>query len=154
MRREDHRMPFEECEALLRRAEVLRVGFSDAEGPYVVPLNFGYEPGRIYMHGARAGRRIEAARVGTAVCFEADEGEIVSAETPCGFTSRFRSVIGFGTLRLLAEESDKRHGLDVLMRQHGSSGEGIPDQKLGITSVAVIEIESMDGKWHPPGGEE
>lgn len=150
MRREDHRMPAEECEALLQRAEVLRIGFSDDEGPYVVPVNFGYADGRIYAHGARDGRRIAAAAAGTRVCFEADEGEIVRAKAPCRFTAKFRSVIGYGTMRLLASDEDKRHGLDVLMRHYGSSGDGIPDSKLGITSVVEIEIERMDGKWHPP----
>lgn len=148
MRREDHRMPADECGALLRRAEVLHLGFSDADGPYVVPVNFGYEDGRIYVHGARDGRRIAAAAAGVQMCFEVDEGEIVRADTPCGFTSRFSSVIGYGPARLLEGPAEKRHGLDVIMRHYGSTGAGIPDEKLHITSVTVIEIESMDGKWH------
>jgi nitroimidazol reductase NimA-like FMN-containing flavoprotein (pyridoxamine 5'-phosphate oxidase superfamily) len=141
-------MPSAECEALLRRAEVLRIGLVDADGPYVVPVNFGYEEGRIFVHGARDGRRIAAAAEGARVCFEVDEGEIVRGEAACSFTSRFRSVIGYGAMRLLSEPDEKRHALDVLMRQYGSSGAGIPDAKLGITSVVAIEIESMDGKWH------
>jgi len=141
-------MPADECEALLRRAEVLRLGFSDADGPYVVPVNFGYEGDRIYVHGARDGRRIAAAAAGVRMCFEVDEGEIVRAEKPCGFTSRFRSVIGYGTPRLLEDPADKRRGLDVIMRHYGSTGAGIPDAKLDITSVMEVEIGSMDGKWH------
>lgn len=141
-------MPADECEALLRRAEVLRLGFSDADGPYVVPVNFGYENGRIYVHGARDGRRIAAAAAGVRMCFEVDEGEIVRGDRPCGFTSRFSSVIGHGIARLLTSPGDKRRGLDAIMRHYGSSGEGIPDDKLEITSVTEIVIEGMDGKWH------
>lgn len=151
MRREDHRMPPGECDALLRRAEVLRLGFADADGPYVVPVNFGYEDGRIYIHGAGEGRRIAAAAAGARMCFEVDEGEIVPAEKPCGFTSRFRSVIGYGTARLLTSAEDRRRGLDVIMRHYGSTGEGIPDAKLEITSVTEIAIETLDGKWHGVG---
>lgn len=148
MRREDHRMPADECEALLRRAEVLRLGFSDADGPYVVPVNYGYEDGKIYVHGPSEGRRIAAVAGGARVCFEVDEGEVLPAERPCGFTSRFSSVIGYGTARLLSSAEEKRRGLDAIMRHYGSTGAGIPDEKLRITSVTVIEIESMDGKWH------
>ncbi|HHJ98509.1 MAG TPA: pyridoxamine 5'-phosphate oxidase family protein, partial [Actinobacteria bacterium] len=43
MRREDHRMPAEECEALLRRAAVCRLGLIEGGQPYVVPVNFGYD---------------------------------------------------------------------------------------------------------------
>ncbi|MDO8847591.1 MAG: pyridoxamine 5'-phosphate oxidase family protein [Coriobacteriia bacterium] len=150
MRREDHRMPQAECEALLHRAEVLRLGLSDAEGPYVVPVNFGFADGRIYVHGAREGRRIAAVAEGARVCFEADEGEIVRADRPCGFTSRFSSVIGYGTARLLTSAEDKRRGLDTIMRHYGSTGDGIPDAKLETTSVMELVIEGMDGKWHPP----
>lgn len=148
MRRKDHRMPPAECDALLQRAEILRLGFADAEGPYVVPVNFGYDGERIYVHGANDGRRISAAAAGVRMCFEVDEGEIVRADAPCGFSSRFRSVIGHGTARLLESEAEKRYGLDAIMRHYGSTGEGIPDAKLRITSVTEIVIESLSGKWH------
>lgn len=148
MRREDHRMPDDECDALLRRAEVMRLGLVDGDGPYVVPVNFGYDGRRVYVHGPREGRRVAAVDGGARVCFEVDEGEIVPADRPCGYTSRFRSVIGYGTARLLVTEDEKLHGLDVIMRHYGSSGEGIPPVKCAITSVLEIEIESVDGKWH------
>lgn len=148
MRREDHRMPPEECEALLHRAQVLRLGLVDAEGPYVVPVNFGYEDGRIYVHGALEGRRIAAASGGTRVCFETDECEVVPGKTPCGYSARFRSVIGYGTARLQEGDQAKRRGLDVMMRHYSGTGDGVSDAKLAMTSVIEIEIESMDGKWH------
>lgn len=148
MRREDHRMPADECDALLRRAEVLRLGMFDDDGPYVVPVNFGYDGECIYVHGPREGRRIALLAEGARLCFEVDEGEIVPGDAACSFTSRFRSVIGYGTARLLEAEADKRHGLDVIMRHYGSTAEGIPAAKLGITSVMELRIESMDGKWH------
>lgn len=141
-------MPAEECEALLRRSEVLRLGMFDDDGPYVVPVNFGYDGERIYVHGPRDGRRVDILSEGARLCFEVDEGEIVRGETPCSFSSRFRSVIGYGTARLLESDEEKRRGLDVIMRHYGSSGDGIPDGKLGITSVMELRIESMDGKWH------
>jgi hypothetical protein len=141
-------MPAAECDALLRRAEVCRLGLIEGGQPYVVPVNFGYDGERVYVHGPREGRRITAVTGGARVCFEVDEGEIVPADRPCGYTSRFRSVIGYGTARLLESAAEKRHGLDVIMRHYGSMGEGIPPETCAITSVLEIEIETMDGKWH------
>jgi len=148
MRAEKHRMPAYECEALLRRAEVLRLGIADDDGPYVVPLNFGYEDGRLYVHGPLKGRRIEAVADGARVCFEADECEIVRSERPCGFTARFASVIGYGTARLLGPAEEKRRGLGAIMRHYGGPEAGMADETVARTSVVEIEIESMDGKWH------
>lgn len=148
MRREDHRMPQGECDALLRRAQVVRLGLVDEDGPYVVPVNYGYDGARIYVHGPRAGRRIAAVGEGARVCFEVDEGEVLPADRPCAYTSRFRSVIGWGYARLLEDEAEKLHGLDVIMRHYGSTGAGIPPEKCAVTSVLEISVETLDGKWH------
>lgn len=141
-------MPQHECEALLRRAHVLRLGLVDDGGPYVVPVNFGYDGSRIYVHGPRVGRRIAAIGEGARICFEADEGEVLPADRPCSYTSRFRSVIGYGYARLLDGEAEKCRGLDVIMRHYGGTGEGIPPEKSALTSVLEIDIETLDGKWH------
>lgn len=154
MRRADHRMPEAEMLALIARAEIVRLGFSDDDGPYVVPVNFGYDHGRLYVHGPLEGRRIDAARAGVRVCFEVDEGEIVRADRPCGFTSRFRSVVGYGTMRMLEDHEERLHGLDVIMRHYGSTIDGLREESFARASVVEIEIESMEGKWHPPGPSE
>jgi nitroimidazol reductase NimA-like FMN-containing flavoprotein (pyridoxamine 5'-phosphate oxidase superfamily) len=148
MRREDHRMPREEAEALLRRAAVLRLGLVDEDGPYVVPLNFGYEAGRIYLHGPAEGRRMDAIARDPRVCFEVDEGEVVPAERPCGYTARFGSVIGYGRARVLETAEEKRAGLQVLMRHHGGPVDGFDPGVLDKTAVVEIVIESMEGKQH------
>ena len=141
-------MPPEECEAFLARAEVLRLGLVDGDGPYVVPVNFGFEGGRLYVHGPAEGRRLDAIIGNPRLCFEADECEIVRAVRSCGFTARFRSVIGYGSARVLTEDGARRHGLDVLMRHYGGTGADYDERALAQTSVVEIEIESMDGKWH------
>jgi len=123
-------MPDHECDALLRRAQVLRLGLVDGDGPYVVPVNFGYDGARIYVHGPREGRRIAAIGQGARVCFEVDEGEVLPADRPCGYTSRFRSVIGYGHARLLQEEAEKLQGLDVIMRHYGSTGRGYSTREV------------------------
>lgn len=48
-------------------AQVLRLGLVDDDGPYVVPVDFGYDGERIYVHGARTGRRISAIGEGVRV---------------------------------------------------------------------------------------
>lgn len=154
MRKARHRMPTAECEALLRRAGVLRLGLADDDGPYVVPVNFGYDGGRLYVHGPLEGRRIEAVRANPRVCFEADEGEIVRSDRACGFTSRFSSVIGYGTARFADTLEEKRRWLAVIMRHYGGPEDGMPDETLARTSVIQIEIESMDGKRYLPAAEE
>ena len=148
MRKEKHRMPATEAEAFLAQAEVLRLGLVDEDGPYVVPVNFGYEGGRLYVHGPLEGRRLDAIAADPRVCFEADECEIVRSVRSCGFTARFRSVIGYGTARVLTDDGEKRRGLDAIMAHYAGPAGGYDDAVLARTSVIEIEIERMDGKRH------
>ncbi|MFC1532217.1 pyridoxamine 5'-phosphate oxidase family protein [Thermodesulfobacteriota bacterium] len=48
-----------EIEAVINKALVCRVGLSDNNFPYIVPLCFGYQDNTIYIHGALEGRKID-----------------------------------------------------------------------------------------------
>ena len=66
MRRKDRQVTdWQEICAILDACQVLHLGLQGADGPYVVPLSFGWEEqaGRIvlYFHGASAGEKGRAA---------------------------------------------------------------------------------------------
>lgn len=51
MRRKDREITDRAAiEAILRRATVCRIGLVGKDGPYVVPMSFGYDAGRLYLH--------------------------------------------------------------------------------------------------------
>ena len=54
-------------------ARVGRIGLTLEEGPYVVPVGYGYAEGKIFFHTCREGTKMEALRSNPAVCFEVDE---------------------------------------------------------------------------------
>ena len=70
------------------------------------------------------------------------------SERACGFTTHFRTVMGQGRARLLIDEDERRHGLDVLMRHHGMAAPSYEPEHLALTAVVAIEITSMTGKRH------
>ena len=55
----------------------------------------------------------------------------------------FRSVLGYGKAEFLESNSEKRAGLDVIMRQYSDQTYTYPEEKLKITNVVKIEIESV-----------
>lgn len=138
-------------EELLLRARVCRLGLYDGEWPYVVPVNFGYAAGRIYVHSSRKGRKMDILRHHPRVCFEIDSDvEVVAGERPCDYTTKYKSVIGFGTAVLLEDEAEKLEGLRVIMRRHGGPVEGFRPEVVPLTAVIRIDIASMTGKSNPP----
>ena len=89
--------------AILDRCQVCRLALWDEEGPYIVPLSYGYrwEDGglKLYFHCAREGRKLDALRRNPRAAFEMDTGyTVVEAESACGYTCTYQSVTGMGTL--------------------------------------------------------
>ncbi len=53
MRRKDKEMTDPDAIAsVIRRSTVCRLGMSDDNQPYVVPMSFGYKDGAVYFHCA------------------------------------------------------------------------------------------------------
>jgi nitroimidazol reductase NimA-like FMN-containing flavoprotein (pyridoxamine 5'-phosphate oxidase superfamily) len=145
-------------EAVIRRADVCRLGLSDDGQPYIVPVNFGYEDGVIFVHSAPEGRKIDIIKRNPRVCFEVDVGhELVKAEAACDWTARYESVIGFGKASIVEDDASKRRGLDVIMRHYAAEGAGsgagagdgayaYKDAALRKMVIIRVDIESMTGK--------
>jgi len=132
---------------ILRRATVCRLAVCDGNVPYVVPLNFGYESDRLYFHSAPEGRKIEIIKANPNVCFEVDvDQELVPGEIPCGWTVRYRSVIGFGKARLLGEVAEKKRALDVILGHYAQGPFEYPEGAIDQVAVVEVEIESLTGK--------
>lgn len=135
-------------ESILATNHVVRVAWTTEEGPYLLPLNYGYREGRIYIHSAPEGRKIEASRAHPEVCFEvSDSIQVLQADTPCGFTTRYRSVIGTGRIHIVTDFTEKVEGLSILMEQGtGKSGWEFPSEMISRLVILRIDIETLTGK--------
>lgn len=137
----------ETIEEIIRKATVCRLGLCDGGMPYVVPLSFGYEDNRLYFHSAPEGRKIEVIKANPNVCFEVDLAEeYVDAEVPCGWTLKYRSVIGFGTAHLLETVEDKKRALDVILAHYSDGKYEYPPGALDKVAVVRVDIDNMTGK--------
>jgi len=136
-----------EIEQIIKQARVCRLGLVDGSEPYVVPVCFGYEKNAFYFHCAPEGRKIELIKKNSQVCVEIDaDVEVTVAENPCGWSTKYRSVIGVGRAHILENEEDKIRGLAVLMRQFGEKRSDIKFEKADRTAVVRIDIENITGK--------
>lgn len=149
MRRKDREIEDSNIiEDILQKNNLVRVAWVIDGKPYLLPLHYGYVTGRLYLHSAREGRKIEATKQAPEVCFEvSDSIEILPAETACGYSTRYRSVIGYGKIHIVEEVEEKRFGLSILMRQiTGRDDWDIPIQALERVAVLKIDITEIMGK--------
>jgi nitroimidazol reductase NimA-like FMN-containing flavoprotein (pyridoxamine 5'-phosphate oxidase superfamily) len=135
-----------EIEQIIKRARVCRLGFVDGSEPYVVPVCYGYEDNALYFHCAPEGRKIDLIRKNNRVCVEMEvDVEMVRADTSCGWSTKYRSVIGLGRAHILENREDKLRGLVVLMRQFEEKSD-FDSEKVDRAAVVRIDIEHMAGK--------
>jgi nitroimidazol reductase NimA-like FMN-containing flavoprotein (pyridoxamine 5'-phosphate oxidase superfamily) len=148
MRRKDKEIEDRsEIESIINKSLVCRLAMADENGPYIVPLCFGYKDNTLYFHSAVRGKKIDILRNNPRVCFEFDsDSEIQSGETACKFGMRYRSVIGFGTAVIIDNPNDKRHALDVIMANYTKGQFTYTDEGIRKTAVIRVDIDTLTGK--------
>ncbi|MBU5434568.1 pyridoxamine 5'-phosphate oxidase family protein [Pseudoflavonifractor sp. MSJ-37] len=149
MRRKRQLLSPEACAAVLEQGTsgVLAVN-GDGGFPYAVPLSYVYEGGRLWLHCAKEGHKMDAIRRDPKVSFcVVDQDQIVPEE----YTTYFRSVILFGTARILEDEDEVRAAIDALARKYHPAGtqehrQAAIDRELPLLCVVELQIEHMTGK--------
>jgi len=136
-----------EIEAVIKKSTVCRIGISDNNIPYIVPMCFGYLENMIYVHSSFKGKKIDILQKNQNVCFEFDiDTEIIEGESACAWSMKYKSVIGFGKSIFINELDDKRKALNIIMAQYSNSHFEFSEKIISGTCVIRIEIESMSGK--------
>lgn len=133
---------------ILHTAQICRIGLVDEGEAYIVPVNYAYDKGFIYIHSAPAGKKIELIRQNPKVSFEI-EGffEVVKDEIPCKWTARYRSLMGKGLVTLENDPEARRRGMDLIMRKYGAENELKYDEAvLSRTILLKMEVLSVTGK--------
>ena len=148
MRRSEREIKDREViDAIIRQCLVCRLGLSDGEEPYIVPLCFGYDGQALYFHSAPAGRKIDILRKNSRVCFEFDIPEgMREAEAGCRWGIKYRSVVGFGTAEIMDVQGDKKKALEIIMAQYSGKKYIFPEDIMAKTLVIRVAIERMTGK--------
>jgi len=136
---------------ILELSTVIFVALHDEPAPYVVPLFFGHEPGKLYVHSALMGTKIELLRSDPRIGFSTvAEARIVDGKDACDFTARAESVAGTGAARIVDDEKEKMHGLDLIMRHYAPNRSAndfrYRPETLSRTCVIAIDVEQMTAK--------
>jgi len=146
-RKEKEITDIDRIEAILKKAEVCRLAFSDDNGPYLVPMCFGYENRTLYFHSATEGRKLDIIRKNPNVCFEVETGnEMIRSEKACSWSLKYGSVIGFGKADILNHPEDKKKALDVIMAHYSEASFTYSDKSLSSMVIIRVKINSMTGK--------
>ena len=139
----------DEMEAIINEAQVCYVGMSDNNTPYVLPMNFAYADGVIFLHSAQEGQKIDVLKSNPLVSINFNTGNELfhrHKEVGCSWGMKFRSVIVSGRARFIEDYTEKYRIMQLVMEKY--AGEKFEFAEPSIKNVAVIriEVERMTGK--------
>lgn len=139
----------------LRAARVGHIASARDGQPFINPNTFWFDEAhhQIIFHSNVSGRLRSNIETNPKVCFEASElGSLLPSNVALEFSLQFRSVIVFGTARLVTDADEARRVLYGLIRKYfpamtaGKEFRAITDKELRSTSVYAIQIEEWSGK--------
>lgn len=149
MRRSKQALSPEEMESILLGGTSGVLALQGEGGyPYAVPLSYVYTGGRFYFHCARAGHKIDAVRHSPKASFcVIGQDQVVPEE----YTSYYRSVIAFGTVRILEDDDEIRRAIETLSVKYApedspAGRDRVIDRAWDRLCILELTVDHMSGK--------
>jgi len=152
--RGDHRP--ETVYSIIDEALVAHVGFVAGDQPFVIPMTYGRDGARLFLHGAVANRMLRALDRGARTCatFTLLDALVVS-RSHFHHSMNYRCAVVVGTARRLRDPDERAHALRCIVDHviPGRSDEARPptDAELRQTAVLELPIEAASAKIRTGG---
>lgn len=143
MRRSDKELPENDAREILSKASFGVLSTVDIDGmPYGVPVNYVYEGGRILIHCASSGHKLDNISQNSRVSFCVVEYAKVVPER---FSTSFRSVIAFGKASIVDNDEEKIEALMKLVYKYSADyvNEGINEINVSLKTTSIIRIDVL-----------
>ena len=159
MRRKDREVTdFNTIVSIIDECEIIRIGLSDGDFPYIVPVNFAYtvEGSEIcfYIHGAMAGKKYDMLTKKPYCSFEMD----IPLEMDCivekkDVTMRYKSVMGKCKIEFL-DGVEKQSAIDniIMARHEETKNFEYNKDTVKRTAVAKLTVIEKSAKVNPIRG--
>jgi nitroimidazol reductase NimA-like FMN-containing flavoprotein (pyridoxamine 5'-phosphate oxidase superfamily) len=156
----------DEIRQLLAAGLMAHVGVQTSDGPLVLPMAYGIDADRLYLHGAAANQLL-ASGVGHEVCVTVTHLDgLVMARAPFHNSMNYRAVVVRGEATRVDEPAEKLRALQIItdhVVENWDAGRPPNDSEVRRTAVLemhlaessakirsgdpVDEPEDLDGPW-------
>ena len=136
--------------SIIQKSLICHIGLVDGNKPYVLPFNFAYEEGFVYIHSGPVGKKTEILKVNNNICivFNADNELFHRHENvACTYSMKYRSVVVDGHIEFVEEYEEKIRIMNLIMKKYT----GRDDFKYNApavknVSVMKVHVDKMTGK--------
>lgn len=141
---------------ILDSAFVCHVGFNVEGQPYVIPTNYGRSGDALYLHGSSASRMLKTLSAGVPVCVTVTHVDgLVLARSAFHHSVNYRSVVIFGTARLVENPAEKMEALRIftehVLKGRWDDVRHPTEQEMKATIVLALPLEEVSAKVRTGG---
>ena len=136
---------------IIDEARICHVGFTLDEQPYVVPMSLGRDGEQVLLHGSVVSRLMKNLADGLPCCITITHLDgLVLARSAFNSSMNYRSLMVFGTARLISDDEEKKRGFDILV-EHLLPGR-LADlrestrKELNATTLLALPLETFSIK--------
>lgn len=141
----------QEITEIIKKGKFAVISMCRSNEPYIVTLSYGYDlaTNSLYFHSAKSGLKLDFIYQNPHVCATIiEDGGYVADE--CGHN--YRTVVFWGTMAIVSDPEEKKHGMKVLLN-HLESNETVIAEKLlkseeyySKMEILKLDINQIHGK--------
>jgi uncharacterized protein len=139
-----------DIDEIIGKCNVCYIGMVDMEfHPYVVPFNFGYKDGIIYLHSSNHGLKLDILHQHPLVCvvFSADHLlKAQSEQVACSYSMHYRSVQAFGEVEFVEDREQKIEILNMIMANYTDREFSYNEPSLREVCTFKVKVNRFSGK--------
>jgi nitroimidazol reductase NimA-like FMN-containing flavoprotein (pyridoxamine 5'-phosphate oxidase superfamily) len=146
MRRKEKRITsIHNIKKILSDTQYITLAMCKNNNPYLVTLSHGYDRKQncLYFHCAPEGKKIDILKLNNMVWGQAIV-DLGYAQGRCDHL--FASIHFKGEVHLIKDMKEKRHGLEVMIRQLEKNPQEVMAKQLGEDSIRKVVVGRIDIK--------
>ncbi|PKP10091.1 MAG: MFS transporter [Bacteroidetes bacterium HGW-Bacteroidetes-4] len=141
-----------EIEIIIKKCQVCHVAMVDPAGkPYVLPFNFGYNDGTVYLHSDYKGKKIAILKDNPSVCinFSTDHEMFLAHEqVACSYGMAYRSVLVYGEVEFIEGREAKTEAMNIFMKQYVTRDFTYSNPAIDNVCLYKVKIQDFQGKMY------
>jgi nitroimidazol reductase NimA-like FMN-containing flavoprotein (pyridoxamine 5'-phosphate oxidase superfamily) len=154
-RRPEYARDHDWIRALLHRGHIAHIASLSGDQPFVTPTNYLFDEDkhRLVFHSNVVGRLRSNIEAQPRLAAEVSEmGKLLPSNAALEFSVQYRSVMVFGTAKIIEDLDEQRTVLHQLIAKYfqglepGQDYRPATDKELKRTTVYALHIESWSGK--------
>ncbi|MDP4271467.1 MAG: pyridoxamine 5'-phosphate oxidase family protein [Bacteroidota bacterium] len=145
-----HTQEQDNAEAIIAQCKICHIGLADTDGtPYVLPMNFGYSDGVIYLHSGPEGSHLDILGRNNKICITFSTGDKLvyqDENVACSYSMRSDSVICRGKVEFVEDLEEKTDAMNILMANYTDRKFTYSNPAIMNVKVWKVEVESFNTK--------